>query len=81
MDVSILRKYIRSIIQEYYNNTWVYTYGPNKFPYFTDLSTPAELDAEFDKEFGFLHNELDESEESSEENDEKNIVKNFDFPQ
>jgi hypothetical protein len=48
MDDSVLRKHIRKVISEFFNNAWVYTYGPNKFPNFdgTDPKTPSDIDAE-----------------------------------
>lgn len=58
MDDSILRKHVRKIISEFFNNAWIYTYGPNKFPHFdgSDPKTPSDLDAEAD--------ELEEDEEN-----------------
>jgi len=63
MGDSILRKHIREILFEFFNNSWVYTYGPNKFPKFDGTeTTPSVLDVEFDSEFNFMHDELEESE-------------------
>lgn len=64
MGNSVLRKHVRRILHELFvNNSWVYNYGPNKFPNFDGEDiTPSDLDSEFDAEFDFLHNELGESE-------------------
>lgn len=58
------RKYIRHTLKEYYNNSGIYAYGMNKFPYFKedDDITPAELAAQFDAEFS--ENDIEESEEN-----------------
>lgn len=60
----VLRKYIREILSEYYNNTWVYTAGPNKFPYLDGTNkTPADLSDEFKQEFGKHSDEISEESE------------------
>lgn len=58
MNKLALRNHIKKVISEFFNNSWVYTYGPNKFPYFDDSNkTPDDLDSEFDEKF---NSELDE---------------------
>jgi hypothetical protein len=65
MDDSILRKHIRKVISEFFNNAWVYTYGPNKFPKFDDEPrTPSDLEAKFDSEFDSDDQNIGESEKN-----------------
>ena len=48
-----LRKHIREILSEFFNNATVYPDDHNKFPYMdgSSIKTPLELDDEFDSEF------------------------------
>lgn len=63
MDVFILRQEIGKVLNEFFNNSWVYTYGQNKFPKFDNSeTTPSDLDAEFDEEF--LGDELEKNQEN-----------------
>ena len=58
-----LRKEIRKIISEFFNNASVYPDDQNKFPKFDGSEkTPSDLDAEFEEEF--LNTEGENSEES-----------------
>ena len=61
-----LRKQIREILSEFFNNSWVYTYGPNKFPRLDgNEKTPDDLNRDFDHKFNFLYDEIEESEENT----------------
>lgn len=53
MGDSILRKYIKEILSEFFNNATVYPDDHNKFPYMdgSGIKTPLELDSKFDSEF------------------------------
>lgn len=83
MGDSVLRKYIREILFEFYNNSSVYAAGPNKFPYFDDINkTPSELAAEFEEEF---NNSSEETPEEFQENigldsSGKKVEKKLNFP-
>lgn len=71
MDDFILRKHIKEVISEFFNNSWVYTYGPNKFPKFDGSEkTPSDLDAEADS----LNDDLEEFEKN--EDFKKSIIPN-----
>lgn len=77
MDKSLLRWIIRNILSETYSGG-IYTYGPNKFPYFTDDKKPSELDVEFDKEFDFMHDEMGEIDQEDVKDDK--VKKDLNIP-
>ena len=70
----ILRKHIREILSEFFNNATVYPDDHNKFPYMdgSGIKTPLELDDEFDSEF--------ESEDEPGDHAEDNSLKNTIIP-
>jgi hypothetical protein len=61
MDNSRIRKEIRNILNDYFNqisegggsfnNKFVYAFGANQFPYYGKPKTPQELDIETNKKF------------------------------
>ena len=64
MENYALRKYIRTVLSEYYNNQVVYPDDPTKFPYFDGYDkTPSDLDAEFDSKFKTNQDDVQEDEE------------------
>jgi len=65
MGDSILRKYIKEVLNGFANGAYIYSNGPNKFPYMdgTDATTPSDLAAEADYEFGSPTDEIEESTE------------------
>ena len=74
----ILRKHIREILSEFFNNASVYADLPNKFPSFDGIAkTPSDLNAEFDSEFNFLHDELEESKVNDDLNESTITKKEF----
>lgn len=69
MGNSILRKQVRKIISEFFNNQVVYADSHTKFPKFDGSEkTPSDLDMEFQAEFGSAPDAIEESEETPSEN-------------
>jgi len=76
MGNSVLRNYIKETIREAFSNMWLYSSGPNKFPYMdgTDAKIPSDLasEAEAEAEFGKSEDEIGESEDIEEINTSNN---------